>query len=306
MNRIGDMLEQRTQRRVTRQTARDLVQRATAPPAQRDNTLAAILETSAVALPLREDLTNEEWWKVGQRLAMARHNIIWKIGDWLRFGERKYGKTYDEAAALLGYSKRALQDAVWLCGRIESSRRREDLSVGHHRTVAPLDDPDTQDQLLEAAARGGWSVRELQTFVQQMTSGVIDAEVREVRENVLPPPQTQDREADAEEQPIPIIVTARGSSGLSPAEREMREREEEEREYGKPWERTPPVIIRRDPEQWRFLEDFKDLQGRILALLGYRFVYLTEQDLRQSFDTYSAELMEKVEEARRKILGGAP
>ena len=67
------------------------------------------------------------------------------LGDWLNYGERKYGEMYTQAIDELDYTKQALKDAKWVSAQVEKSRRRDNLSFSHHREVAPLE-PDEQEE----------------------------------------------------------------------------------------------------------------------------------------------------------------
>jgi hypothetical protein len=75
--------------------------------------------------------------------------MCWVIGDWWRFGHR-YGerKAMVESENWRGPSFQTCEDYAWVCGRFETSRRREVLSFGHHREVAALP-PAEQDRLLD-------------------------------------------------------------------------------------------------------------------------------------------------------------
>jgi len=58
---------------------------------------------------------------------------MWWIGDWLAFGERKYGEMYEKALEVTEKDYGVLRNAVSVAGKIEMSRRRDNLSWGHHR-----------------------------------------------------------------------------------------------------------------------------------------------------------------------------
>jgi phage N-6-adenine-methyltransferase len=125
------------------------------------------------ALVFREDTPFEVWSEVVGRLKSAEKSIQWWIGDALRFGERKYGEMYSQALEATDYSYGALRDAAWVSGRVELSRRRDNLPWSHHREVAALE-PEEQDALLDAAAPGEgeekprMSVREVREKAQEL------------------------------------------------------------------------------------------------------------------------------------------
>lgn len=82
------------------------------------------------------------------------------VGDWLNYGERSYGETYAQALEETDYSYQGLADAKYVSGRIEISRRRENIPFSIHREVASLP-PEQQDRLLQEAERDGLTVREV-------------------------------------------------------------------------------------------------------------------------------------------------
>lgn len=59
---------------------------------------------------------------------------------------------YKEAEEITKYGYQTLLNCKWLSSQIEFSRRRENLSWGHHLEVASLP-PDQQDYRLDRAER---------------------------------------------------------------------------------------------------------------------------------------------------------
>jgi len=111
-------------------------------------------------LILPENTNFEDWTAIGQRLQWISRGIHFWIGDWIRFGDRKWGEKYAQAVEETPFSQGTLQNDVWVCERIESSRRREQLTFSHHAVVAALP-PAEQDKWLDLAEREGWSSRQL-------------------------------------------------------------------------------------------------------------------------------------------------
>jgi N6-adenosine-specific RNA methylase IME4 len=123
-------------------------------------------EFSPTSLALPEGLPFERWEEVGVTLRQIERSAMFWIGDWVNFGERKYGETYAQAAEATDYEVKTLQNAAWVCSRIESSRRREDLTWGHHAEVASLP-PGEQARWLREAANNSLSVMRLRDEVQR-------------------------------------------------------------------------------------------------------------------------------------------
>lgn len=105
-------------------------------------------------------LAYEDWCQVGARLSVADRASSWWLGDWLRFGMRRYGRRYADAARLTGYDEKTLRNLVYVSGRYDVHRRHEDLSWSHHSELAALDAAD-QDRWLARASRERLSIQAL-------------------------------------------------------------------------------------------------------------------------------------------------
>ena len=104
---------------------------------------------------------------IGQKLQSVSRSVMWWIGDWLRFGDGKWGETSAQAVSMTGRQEQTLLDAQWVASKfVDNSRRREELSWSHHREVASLP-PAEADELLDLAEREGLSKRELRAEVSR-------------------------------------------------------------------------------------------------------------------------------------------
>jgi len=92
----------------------------------------------------------DQWRACGEFLRNANGAVHFWIGDWLNYGEQKYGETYAQAIDGTQYDYQTLSNDKWIASRVEVSRRRENLSFSHHSEVAELD-PEEQDELLDLA-----------------------------------------------------------------------------------------------------------------------------------------------------------
>lgn len=110
-------------------------------------------ETSLV---LPDSLTYDAWEEVGRVLGRMERSVQWWIGDWVRFGERSYGEMYSQAIEETGRDYGTLRNDVWVAERFDLSRRRDNLSFGHHQEVA-ADPPSIADAWLDQAEAGGWT-----------------------------------------------------------------------------------------------------------------------------------------------------
>jgi N6-adenosine-specific RNA methylase IME4 len=124
---------------------------------------------TATGLNLPDETTRDEWLEIGGFLARVHQTVAWWVGDWLNFGvEHGYipRERYDEAALLWKrYERKTLRNFAWVTAEVESSRRRDDLSFGHHDAVAALP-PAEQREWLGQAAKYEWSVSDLRRHVR--------------------------------------------------------------------------------------------------------------------------------------------
>jgi len=102
----------------------------------------------------------EEWEAFGNKLAYIERGIHWALGDWLNYGERRWGEMYAQALGETVFSYQTLRDDKWLSKCFDLSRRRDKLSWSHHREVASFE-PDEQDEWLDRAEQEGWTRGEL-------------------------------------------------------------------------------------------------------------------------------------------------
>jgi hypothetical protein len=108
-----------------------------------------------------DPLTTVDVWKaIGARVAMYSEASSWWLGDWLAFGQVKYGRRYKEGVAVTGLDYKTLRNYATVARRFELSRRRDDVSFQHHAEVCALADGE-QDRWLELAALNRWSKTEL-------------------------------------------------------------------------------------------------------------------------------------------------
>lgn len=112
-------------------------------------------------IPERE-LALSEWLHQGRRLGLVGRGIAWWIGDWLIYGNLRYGERYARAATVTGYDRQSLMNMVYVASRFAAERRRRSLSWSHHAEVAALDRHE-QERWLDLAEREQLSVHSLRT-----------------------------------------------------------------------------------------------------------------------------------------------
>lgn len=115
-----------------------------------------LTKTSARAT---RDATFEEWEAATKWAQDVEKASPFWIGDLLAYGEHKYGEMYSQMMdATSSYG--TLANAAYVAGRVESSRRRENLPFSHHQEVAPLP-PAEQDAWLDKCATDGLTREQL-------------------------------------------------------------------------------------------------------------------------------------------------
>ena len=105
---------------------------------------------SPIGLEIDANLTEQQYNLIVGRLKFITSSATWMWGDILAFGERKYGSTYANALKDSNLEYGTLRDAKSVCSRIEITRRRVNLTYGHHREIAfAFSDPTEQDSWLD-------------------------------------------------------------------------------------------------------------------------------------------------------------
>ncbi len=108
------------------------------------------------------DFELPEWVAAGRRLGAIGRCGQWALGDWIRYGNVKFGERYARAARITGYDAQTLMNMVYVASSFEISRRRENISWSHHEAVAALK-CDEQDHWLDRVQVHRLSVSDLRT-----------------------------------------------------------------------------------------------------------------------------------------------
>jgi hypothetical protein len=111
----------------------------------------------------------ELWQAVGVKLQAMKNAIQWWIGDWLNYGERRWGEMYAQAVEQTSYTEGSLANMKWVADSVQPSSRNENLSYSHHVAVAPLP-PVAQEQWLAEAEIQGLTTRQLQRAIRRPQS----------------------------------------------------------------------------------------------------------------------------------------
>jgi hypothetical protein len=116
-----------------------------------------------------DDLDIAEWIILGRRLGSVGRGVAWWIGDWVNYGNEKFGEKYSRAARITGYDVQSLMNMAYVASRFDRSRRREKLSWSHHAELAGLA-IEHQEIWLENAEQRHFSVHGLREAVRTWRS----------------------------------------------------------------------------------------------------------------------------------------
>lgn len=116
-------------------------------------------------LLLDPGLDYERWEQMGHFLGQVHRASPWWVGDWILYGEAKWGEMYAQAQEELGLSYKTCANTVYVCRSLPLPRRVDDLSFSHHAEVAPLE-PRLQDHYLKLAVTYWWTKSELRQAIR--------------------------------------------------------------------------------------------------------------------------------------------
>jgi hypothetical protein len=127
---------------------------------------------SSVAWAPARDLDAHEWAAAGKRIGAVGRSIQWLLGDWIAYGNAKFGERYSRASKITGYDTQTLMNMVYVASHFPISRRRENLSWSHHEALAALG-ADEQDQWLDEAIKLRLSVSDLRVMLRMSRKGAL-------------------------------------------------------------------------------------------------------------------------------------
>jgi len=108
----------------------------------------------------------EQWEECGKFIKKCEGAVHFWIGDWLNYGEKKWGKMYAQAIDQTGYDYQTLANDKWLSKNIDISDRSENLGVRHAQQIASL--PEEEKKFwAEEIKKEAIPVRELKEKIKQ-------------------------------------------------------------------------------------------------------------------------------------------
>lgn len=120
---------------------------------------------SPTGIEFHEELSFEEWDDLGTKLAPVGKSIGFIIGDWINYGEKRWGDKYEEALARTGLAYQTLADFAYVARKVHFSVRNEKLDFTHHRVVAKLKTDEEKQYWLDLAAKHNLGKRRLQKSI---------------------------------------------------------------------------------------------------------------------------------------------
>jgi hypothetical protein len=111
------------------------------------------------------ELSYEEWETAGRQLQAMGRAWQWWLGDWIKYGEQRFGDLYMQAMDQTGYEYQTIANVVYVAGKVDVSRRRENLSWTHHAEVAALP-AGQQDEWLDKAEHEGMTTSRLRAALR--------------------------------------------------------------------------------------------------------------------------------------------
>lgn len=134
-----------------------------------------------VGLEFIGEVDEEEYEIFGQTLLQIDTAYQWIIGDYLAYGVNSNYGLAQQFGELLGKSDKTIRNWVYVARNVELSRRRDNLTFGHHENVAGFTQ-EQQEYWLNLAEEGNgklgkehkvWSVKKLRDEIA-MAHGSLD------------------------------------------------------------------------------------------------------------------------------------
>ena len=132
------------------------------------NTLAITdpkFSITPTGIQFNEELSFDEWDALGQKLAPIGKSIGFIIGDWINYGENRYGEKYEKSIVKTGMAYQTLRDFAYVAKKVELSLRNDNLDFTHHRVVAKLKTPDEKKHWLKMAVKHKLGIRRLRKSI---------------------------------------------------------------------------------------------------------------------------------------------
>ncbi len=119
------------------------------------------LTATSLDLTAGGDLDFNTYEKLGVYLGVMNRSCMWWIGDWLVYGEGRFGDSFAQAAAATGLAEQTLLNRMSVCRNVKPEVRRVGLAFSVHAEVASCKTAREQRRWLDKAERFGWNRQQL-------------------------------------------------------------------------------------------------------------------------------------------------
>lgn len=250
----------------------------------------------ASTLVLAPSLTFEQWEAIGGTLATMERGVNWWVGDWLNFGEKRYGEKYAQVTEGSQWRLQSLMNMASVAGRIPPDARRPALSWTCHRLVAYLDAPE-RDRILDDAERGGWGSREVEDAVRALRNEVSKPKalpaIAPQRESADSVPARVDGDTPDIQPAVVVTAEAQEQDGDSPSldlVGELERADEEIRALNALVESLQSTEEGKEIAKWAL--KYNQLEGRLRQAI-------TEGNEAKKQARYQADILRKIREILR-------
>ena len=120
---------------------------------------------SSTGIQFNDELSFDEWDTLGQQLGEVGKSIGFIIGDWINYGEGRYGEKYDESLARTGLAYTTLAHYSYVARKIQFCLRKQNLDYSVHATVAKLKTDEEKQHWLDMSEKHDLSVRRLRKSI---------------------------------------------------------------------------------------------------------------------------------------------
>lgn len=109
----------------------------------------------------------ESWEQVGQFLRYVHTGTQFWLGDWINFGEARYGEKYAQAVESTGYELKTLQTYAWVARQVPRSNRVETVPFGHYLNGIAAKAPEEQARLVKRVQDEGLTQTQLRDLLAE-------------------------------------------------------------------------------------------------------------------------------------------
>lgn len=144
-------------------------------PKRRDSDDLGVAVIGTTGLTFKGELSPEQWLELGIKLRERTDKLQWSIGDWIRYGDAKWGEIYYQAEQVTGYAYRTLIRFKNVAEFYDNQLflRRNNLTFTHHAVAYEEFPKELVNTCLDDAEALGWSVKQMreQMKPEQLPSG---------------------------------------------------------------------------------------------------------------------------------------